>query len=183
MSAPTWVALLRGINVGASTRVAMADLRDLLGGLGHGEVRTLLQSGNAAFTAEDGTGRSRAGRLEAAISEAIASELALRVDVLVRTAAELAAVVEANPFVARGDAPRELHATFLASAPAAAAVAGLDPAAAAPDEFELGDRVVYERLANGVMGSRLPDWQRVLGITVTRRSWNTVERLHALATG
>ena len=45
----TYIALLRGINVGKAKRIAMADLRALLEGLGHADVATLLNSGNVVF--------------------------------------------------------------------------------------------------------------------------------------
>jgi len=50
------VALLRGINVGTAKRVAMEDLRALMGGLGYGDVRTLLNSGNVVFSANGRSG-------------------------------------------------------------------------------------------------------------------------------
>src|ERR1700712_123150 len=74
--------LLRGVNVGKHNRIAMADFRALLGGLGAADVMTLLQSGNAAVTAEVA---GLADRIEAAL----ANDLRLNVRVLVRTGAEL----------------------------------------------------------------------------------------------
>jgi uncharacterized protein (DUF1697 family) len=70
---------------------------------------------------------------------------------------------------------------FLLTSPSAAKVAALDPDASAPDAYQLGDRVVYLRLPNGVMGSRLPDFERVLGVEATMRAWNTVTRVADLA--
>ena len=71
----------------------------------------------------------------------------------------------------------ELHATFLSSSPPAAKIAAVDRDACAPDEFAVGTRVIYLRLRNGVMGSRLPDWDKVLGVRATTRNWNTTIRL------
>jgi uncharacterized protein (DUF1697 family) len=173
------VALLRGINVGRNKRVAMADLRRLLESLGYNDVRTLLQSGNAVFTG----GKGGAPALARQIASQIEADLGLDVKVLVRTAEQLAAVIEANPFVARGVSPKELHVAFLSAAPAPKKIAGLDRDKFAPDEFEVGDRVIYARLPNGQAGSRLPDWERTLGLTVTTRNWNTVNRLRDLARG
>ncbi|HEY4868864.1 MAG TPA: DUF1697 domain-containing protein, partial [Candidatus Dormibacteraeota bacterium] len=93
----TFVALLRGINVGRNKRLAMSDLRALLEALGYGDVRTHLQSGNAIFT----TGRGAESKLEQQISARISADLGLDVSVLVRTSAELAAVAAGNPFVER----------------------------------------------------------------------------------
>jgi uncharacterized protein (DUF1697 family) len=169
----TWVALLRGINVGKAKRVAMADLRALLEGLGYHDVRTVLQSGNALFT----TPKGAAASFEKAIGKQIANDLGLDVKVLVRSAAQLAQVIEGNPFVAQGIAVGELHATFLSKAPAASKLAAVDPDDVAPDEFALGDRVLYTRLPNGVMASKLPSWDTTLGLDASARSWKTVLRL------
>jgi uncharacterized protein (DUF1697 family) len=168
----TWIALLRGINVGNAKRVAMADLRALLTDLGYGDVQTLLQSGNAVFTTS-----GKAAAIEKAVRARLEADLRMDVKVLVRSAAELAKVVDANPFVARGVALGELHATFLAKAPPASKVGAVDAEAAAPDELAFGNRVIYTRLPNGVTGSRLPSWEKALGVDASARSWKTVLRL------
>jgi uncharacterized protein (DUF1697 family) len=173
----TRVALLRGINVGRNKRIAMADLRAMLESMGYDDVRTHLQSGNALFAAAAGKDEA----LERDISSSIKRTFGMEVAVLVRTAAELASVVDSNPFVARGIDPSELHATFLAAPPPAAKIAGVDRGACAPDEFAVGARVIYLRLRNGVMGSRVPDWDKALGIRATTRNWNTTVRLRELA--
>jgi uncharacterized protein (DUF1697 family) len=173
----TWVALFRGINVGRSKRIAMSELRTMLISLGYADIRTHLQSGNAIFAAQ---GRKPVS-LEQELSAGIRNTFGMDAAVMVRTAAELAAVVDANPFVARGVDTRELHATFLAAAPAAARIATVDRDACAPDEFAVGKRVIYVRLRNGVMGSRLPDWDKLLGMRTTTRNWNTTTRLRDLA--
>ena len=183
MSTKQWVALLRGINVGRQKRVAMADLRTLLESLGYDGVRTHLQSGNALFRTEDVTG----AKLERQIASRIETDLGLDVKVLVRTSEQLETIVAENPFVARCVDPKQLHVSFLSSTPQAetiaAKIASLDRDELAPDELEIGDGVIYTRLPNGVIASHLPDWGRLLGVTVTARSWKTVTRLHDLATG
>ncbi len=180
----TWVALLRGVNVGRNQRVAMAELRALLGSLGHDDVRTYAQSGNAVFsTGDGGTGQRRADpgpQLERDIGAAIHSELGLEVGVVVRRAADVSAIVEANPFAVEGADPKELHVAFTSTAPPPATIDALDPADVEPDRVTLGDRVLSSP-PNGVTGSRLPDWTKLLGSTVTPRNWNTVLRLRALA--
>ena len=171
-----WVALLRAINLGPSKRVAMADLRALLGSLGYDDVATLLQSGNAVFTSG-----ATASAIEAHVERAVAQELGVGTKVLVRSAKQFAALAGTNPFVAKKIDQKELGATFLAVQPKAAAVAALDHKAYAPDDFAMGDRVVYTRQRNGVMGSPLPPWEKVLGVTATARNWNTVTKLRVLA--
>ena len=97
----TWVALMRGINVGRNKRISMPDLRRMLESLGYAEVRTHGQSGNAMFS----SGHGKAQTLEDEISARIRTDFAMDVVLLVRTAKEFAATVDANPFVARGASP------------------------------------------------------------------------------
>lgn len=176
MSGKTWVALLRAVNLGPRNKIAMADLRTLLAGLGYDDVRTHLQSGNALFTATGAT----AAALERDIAAALRTDAGLDVKVLVRSASELAKVVAKNPFA--GHDPKQLHVVFLATKPDAAKVAAVDPARYGPDEFALGDRCVYVRLPNGVQGARFPDWDKLVGAAATMRTWRTVTRLDELAT-
>ena len=171
----TWVALLRGINLGKSRRVAMSDLRRILEDAGLGDVRTLLQSGNVVFT---GTGP--AAKLEESIEREIDKELGMRVTVMVRSEAQLRKVIDANPFAAAGADPKQLHVVFLATQPPASAVRAVDPAEYAPDEFALGDRAIYLRLPNGVAGSRFP-WDRSFTVATTMRTWRTTTKLAELA--
>lgn len=173
----TWIALLRGINVGRNKRIAMADLRTMLESLGYTDVRTHLQSGNALFAAET----KKAETLEHEISAGIKATFGMEVATMLRSASEFVKAVDANPFVTRGVDTVQLHATFLSAGPPAAKIAAVDCAACAPDEFAVGDRVIYMRLTNGVMGSRLPDWDRVLGVRATTRNWNTTIRLREMA--
>jgi uncharacterized protein (DUF1697 family) len=173
----TWVALLRGINVGRNKRIAMSELRTMLLSLGYADVRTHLQSGNAIFSAQ----RREPEALQHELSAGIKRAFGMDVAVLVRTAAELTSVVDANPFVAQGVIASELHATFLAAAPVPAKIAAVDRDAYAPDEFALGKRVIYLRLRNGITGSHLPDWDKLLGLRTTTRNWNTTTRLRDLA--
>lgn len=172
----TWIALFRGINVGRNKRIAMGDMRAMLESLGYSEVRTLLQSGNALFEA----GTRKPETLEHEISAAIKATFGMEVATLVRGAPEFVKAVDANPFVTRGIDTVQLHATFLSAAPPAAKIAAVDRDECAPDEFAVGERVIYMRLTNGVMGSRLPDWNKVLGVRATTRNWNTTIRLREM---
>lgn len=171
------MALLRGINVGRNKRVAMADLRALLESLDYSDVSTYRQSGNALFTNQRGSAPS----LERQIASRIEADLGLDVRVLVRAAEEIAALVDRNPFVAEKTDPKELHIAFLSAAPSAKKLASLNRDEFAPDQFELGDRAIYLRQPNGFMASRLPDWERLLGLSVTTRNWHTVTRIASLA--
>ena len=157
----------------------MAELRELLDGLGHGDVRTHILSGNAIFTSS----RRSVPRLEAEISEAIERRFGFDIAVLVRTRDELARVVAGNPFAAAREEPSHCFAIFLSENPAKAKLVALDPATYAPDEIRLGDRVIYAWLPNGVQGSKVLGLltDKRLGVTTTNRNWNTTTKLLELA--
>ena len=104
----TYAALLRGINVGGSRKVPMAELRTLMEGLGYDGVRTYLQSGNAVFSSDHGDEDT----LAAELSGALERHFGFTVDVLVRDHAYLRAVIDACPFPAADLEAKQLHATY-----------------------------------------------------------------------
>src|SRR5689334_5996550 len=108
----------------------MADLRSLLEGLGYDDVRTHLQSGNAVFR----TGTRSAAAVRSAVQDGIADELGMSVDVVVRTAAQLAKVVEADPFAGTATDPARYLVTFLDRAPAKGWLADVDVADYEPEQ-------------------------------------------------
>ncbi len=169
------VALLRAVNVGGRNRVAMAQLRELLSGLGYGDVRTHLQSGNAVFTAAETSPEQVALQIEGALE----SELGLAARVLVRTRAELQRVVAENPLLDVADDHARLLVVFLSGEFDRAAVSELAPADFEPDVFALGEREIYAFYPDGVHATRLSNafWERRLGLAATGRNWNTVTRL------
>jgi len=179
MRVQSWVVLLRGVNVGGHNKVPMADLRDLIESFGFADVRTYLQSGNAILT----SGEHEAAEIAERVASGIGSRLGLDITVVVRSGEELAAVVEANPFLARGAPLTELHVGFAASVLPVDALAALDRERFAPNEFEVAGREIYMRLPSGVQASRLPNWERLGRTAVTSRNWSTVTRLRALAVG
>ena len=120
-----YAALLRGINVGGSRKVPMAELRTLLTALGLDGVRTHLQSGQAVFAAGHGDEDS----LAAEITAAIEAHFGFPVDVIVRDHAYLKAVVDDCPFPADTLEGRQLHVTDLSAPADPARYAGIDPAA------------------------------------------------------
>src|SRR4051812_42462160 len=114
----TYVAMLRGVNVGAHNRIKMPALVQVFEDLGHTDVVTYIQSGNVVFRSRS---TSEAPLLRA-IEARIAADLGCDVSVLLRSRAELAAIVKANPFLKKKADTARLHVTFLAAKPAAAAV-------------------------------------------------------------
>jgi uncharacterized protein (DUF1697 family) len=167
---PTYVALLRGINVSGRNKIAMGDLRDLFETLGHTDVRTYIQSGNVVFAAKAET----PPRVQAAIEKRIADAFGLDVGVLVRTRGELATVLKRNPFGA------DAYVTFLDHVPGRALVTAIDPAPFAPDEFTVHGREVFVRCPNGYGRTKINNtfFERKLAAKATTRNWKTVTTLY-----
>jgi uncharacterized protein (DUF1697 family) len=172
----SYVALLRGINVGGHNRIAMANLRARLAGLGLSDVRTHLQSGNIVFRAPIAAD----DELEQSIADLLAAEFGLSVAVLVRTAAEFLEVFAGNPLVATE--PARMLVLFLSAVPDEARLAGIDPARYLPERFALRPTEIYLYCAIGIIESPLLKvfTDRRLGCAVTARNWNTVTRVAAL---
>ncbi|MFC9944614.1 DUF1697 domain-containing protein [Streptomyces pratensis] len=172
-----YAALLRGINVSGRRKVPMAELRALLVELGHEDVATYLQSGNAVFRSASGD----ASALTAGLERAIEERFGFPVDCLVRTGAYLAGVADACPFPAAELEGRQLHVTYFDEAVDAARFASLDADAFRPEEFRLGDRALYLYAPDGLGRSKLavalgrPAITR--GLVATSRNWNTVVKL------
>jgi uncharacterized protein (DUF1697 family) len=172
------IALLRGINVGTAKRVAMADLRALVSGLGFTDVRTLLNSGNVVYRADGVTPAAAAARIEKGMVEKIG--VASRVTVV--TAADLAEVIAGNTLDEVGRNPSRLFVAFLRTAADLKRLEPLVRETWTPESFALGARAAYFYCPDGMMESRIPDAvARAMGDAVTTRNWATVQKLMAMA--
>jgi uncharacterized protein (DUF1697 family) len=176
-SSPTrFVALLRGINVGRAHQLGMPRLTELLTGRGYGNVRTHLRSGNVVLDSD-----LSEAELAADLSGAIEQEFGFDVPVVVRTGAEIAAVVAGDPFATVATDPARYLVTFLPEPPAAAAVDALPPADSG--EYLVRGRELYLWLPDGIANTPLAGWKwdRLLGVAGTGRNWNTVRKLAELS--
>ncbi|GGJ21835.1 hypothetical protein GCM10010121_036030 [Streptomyces brasiliensis] len=155
----------------------MAELRQLMEGLGHDGVRTHLQSGQAVFTTARGDEESLATELAAAME----SRFGFAADVIVRDHAYLAAIADACPFPAADLEPRQLHVTYFSAPVTPGRFAEIDPAAYLPEEFRLGDRALYLYAPDGLGRSKLAEHlsrpRLTKGVIATSRNWNTVVKL------
>jgi uncharacterized protein (DUF1697 family) len=173
-----YVALLRGVNVGGHNLVSMADLCRVVDEAGMSGARSLLQSGNLVFR-----GGAKAGAaVERLLEAAVAKRLDLRTDLHVRTAAEWAAIVAANPFV--DEAEREPSRTFLFAFKEpldGAKVKALRAAIPGRERIEAAGRELFAVYPDGMGRSKLTTAliDRTLGARGTARNWNTVLKLAA----
>ena len=171
-----YVALLRGINVGGKAMVPMADLREVCTAVGCEDVVTYIQSGNVVLRSS-----LRPPKLQAALAAAIAERFGFEPAVMIRTAEELAAVVDRNPFA--GADEKKLHVGFLDAAPVATTAECLGAIDCAPEELSAVGRELYLHLPNGMGRAALPvKMERCLRpAPVTVRNWRTVTKLIELS--
>lgn len=177
MPVSRFVVLLRGVNVGRGNKVPMAGFRALLEGLGHRECRTLLNSGNAVFSAVGGLPI----QLAAGIAEALQDRLGVSTPVIVKTSAEFEAIVQHNPIIPPGDA----HARFLVAYTMDRArlqeLAALEPLLQAGERLAITEHAAYLHCAGGLLESKAGDaLLGKLGRGVTTRNWGTTLKLLAL---
>jgi uncharacterized protein (DUF1697 family) len=175
---PSYVSLLRAVNVGGRRSVPMAPLRALYESLGFENVQSYVQSGNVVFAA-----KGTAASLRARIEKAIRAEFKIDVDVALRTAAEMRKIVAANPYVTPKADLKQLHVTFLTDKPTAGAIKTARSLHYPPDEFVIAGSQLYLCTPNGIGRTKLnfTAIEKALGVATTR-NWNTVTKLLAMVT-
>ena len=172
------VVLLRGINIGPRNRVAMPALREALEEAGFADVQTYLQSGNVVVES-----RAKPETVRTKVEQLIRDRFGLEIAVVVRTRAELAAVVKRNPHAKVATNPKAYQVTFLEQKLPAKTVRELEQAAADGERVVVSGREVYAWHPQTIARSKL--WSKLagqgLGVTATSRNWTTVEALLELA--
>jgi uncharacterized protein (DUF1697 family) len=171
----TYVAMLRGINVGGHNLVSMKDLAAMFTGGRCEKVQTYIQSGNVIFQASPA--------LSVKVAEAASAKL--QVPVILRTLEQMTAVAANNPFLTAGKPEAEQHVMFLADTPAQQGLALLDPHRSPPGQFEVRGQEIYLWLPKGVAGTKLTNdyFDSKLKTKSTQRNWRTVTKLLALMQG
>jgi uncharacterized protein (DUF1697 family) len=174
-----YVAMLRAVNVGGR-KVPMARLRELFDEVGFTDVSTYIQTGNVIFTSDRSPG-SRISDLEHRID----AEFGVPGTVILRSAADLAAVIEANPYLDDEPDQAKLHVTFLVGTPDPAKVAAAVVPAGETARFRVVGRDVFLHTPDGYGRTKVSNsfLERRLGTPATTRNWRTVLKLHDLAAG
>ncbi|HEY4077654.1 MAG TPA: DUF1697 domain-containing protein [Rhizomicrobium sp.] len=164
-----FIALLRSVNVGGTAKFPMADLKSLCEDAGFTKVKTYIASGNVLFEAEHGE-----EKVKAILEKRVQAYVGRSIPVLVRTAAQMAAVAKTNPFPKTD--PAHTVAIFLDEPPAK------DTAATARgrtiEEIRLGKREIYVHYGKGMGNTKLKLRAAENG---TARNINTIMKLAALA--
>jgi uncharacterized protein (DUF1697 family) len=173
----THVALLRGINVAGKNMLPMKDLAKMFTDAGCTNVRTYIQSGNVIF-------ESLASPLKMVegITGKIEKGYGYRIPMVLRTSEQLLKTIRDNPFLKGGADEKWLHVYFLADAPKAVAIAGLDANRCPPDAFHVRGQEIYLHVPNGMARTKLTNayFDSKLSTICTARNWATVLRLAAM---
>jgi len=168
-----FIALLRGVNVGKAKRVPMGELRTLLEGLGYTGVITLLNSGNVVFDAAAGSAVKHAA--------AIAGQLKVEVQVIVKSAQEFSSIVAGNPLRASAQEHSRLLVAFVQDAKSLASMTAIAALVVAPERFAVAKNAAYLLCARGILESKAA--AALLGKpgrVATSRNWATVLKLEEI---
>jgi len=174
---PRYVALFRGINVGKAKRIAMADLRVLLGKLGYTGVQTLLNSGNAIFTGDAEAGARHAARIQ----QAVLAKLGVDALVIVKSEKDVAGIIAGNELGAVAHDPSRLLVAVTNESKALASVKALAKTQWGDERIHVGKHAAYLWCANGILESKAAvALLKGLDGTGTTRNWATLNKIHAL---
>ena len=164
-----FIALLRSVNVGGTGKLPMSDLRAMCEDAGFSKIRTYIASGNVLFES-----KLSETKVKAALEKRVKAYAGRAVPVLVRTAAEMAAVARANPF--KKTDPARTVAIFLDDAPARDTIANVKGQTI--EEIKLGKREIYVHYGDGIGNTKL---RIPAAATGTARNLNTVSKLAVMA--
>jgi uncharacterized protein (DUF1697 family) len=172
------ILLLRGINLAARNRIAMADLRSVLEDASFDDVRTYLQSGNVVVAS-----KAKSDDVARKTERLIAKHFGLDIAVVARSRAQLAKIVERNPLQKVAKNPKRYQVSFLASKPGRDVIERVEAAAEPPEQVVAIGREIYAWHPETIARSRL--WTLLagqkLGVIATARNWTTVTSLLELA--
>jgi uncharacterized protein (DUF1697 family) len=179
---PTYVILLRAVNVGGYGKLSMADLRKTLSSLGYKNVATYIQSGNAVLDAN-----TPAEKVRLSVATALQELTGAPVDVIIRTHDQLDALIHGNPFSIESMDGTRVHVAFLSGPAAPTARAALESIVQKypyrRDRYHLASDHIYFHFPDGAADTKFNGkaLDKAIGVVGTARNWNTVLKLHAMS--
>lgn len=178
---PTYISLIRGINVGGHKKLKMDELRKAVETLGLKQVKTYVQSGNIVFQAPK---QSVAG-LSRKIERVIKKKFGHEVSVITKTPEEIEAAIRNNPLMKEKDVDTtRIYVVFLSGSPQSSDIKKLDTIPSGGDRYRWLRDIIFLHLPNGAGNSKLANasFEKWLAVHATTRNWNTVNNLHKMAT-
>lgn len=173
----TYVALLRGINVGGKHRLPMQALRDILSAQGCEDVRTYIQSGNAVFNAADGF-----GSIGTQVAAAIEQQYGFAPSIHILALDDYRKILDANPFPDAAAAPKSLHVAFLTEAATEPDLEAIERLKAATESYRIVEGAFYLHAPDGIGRSKLAaKIDKCLGVATTGRNWRSAQAIAELA--
>ena len=166
---PSYIALLRAVNVGGTGKLPMSELKAMCEEQGFEHVRTYIASGNVVFSSRQGE-----AAIKATLEKRLAAYAGKPVGVIVRTAKQMEMVLESNPFP--DAAPNWTVAIFLDDRPPKDALETIR--GRVDEEVERGKGEIYVSYPSGMGGSKLKIPAAAKG---TARNINTIAKLAELA--
>jgi uncharacterized protein (DUF1697 family) len=174
---PTYISMLRGINVGGQKKIPMSELSKLYESLGFSHVKTYIQSGNVIFESPI----TDTAQLAVDIQQAIKDSFNFDVPVFIRTIQEFDEVIQNNPFPDKDQT--KLHVTFLSASPIVQPLLEIDAVKDELEEFLIHGHEIYLYCPNGYGQTKLTNnlFEKKLKVLATTRNWNTVNTLLSMA--
>jgi uncharacterized protein (DUF1697 family) len=177
-----YIALLRGVNVGAKNRIKMADLKKALESANLGNVETYIQSGNIIL---ESTEEEEAVRLK--IEKTIKQSFGLNISTIVRSAEELMQLIQNCPFTQQEISQAEasntegdsLYIALVQKAPPKTET--LNKYVTPDDAYQIRNRNIYLLLKHSIRNSKLAGALDRLGVPLTVRNYNTIQKLDEIA--
>ncbi|HKJ68257.1 MAG TPA: DUF1697 domain-containing protein [bacterium] len=174
----TYIALFRGINVGGSNKLPMADLVQLLEEFNLDHIQTYIQSGNVVFRSEE----IDTAALATQISNAVTDQFGFTPKVLLLELDEFKQAVISNPFPEADSDHKTLHFYFLASAPGNPDLDKLEDLKKPSERFVLQENILYLHAPDGIGRSKLAAGiEKSLGVSATARNWRSVSKILEMA--
>ena len=170
----TYVAFLRGVNLGPNNKISMSALRAMAEDRGYTDVATYINSGNLIISSS-----KKAATVEREISNAIKDTFGRPIDVTVRTPAQLKKILAENPYPDGN--PSQVTVAFLTKAPPANAQDKVAAVATDHEPFTFAGQDVYVNYSQGIGKSKLAErFSDIIGVSSTVRNIRTVEKVLAL---
>jgi uncharacterized protein (DUF1697 family) len=173
----TYVAFLRGVNLGPTNKISMPALRAMAEDLGYADVATYINSGNLILSSA-----KKADTVEREISKTIKDTFGRPIDVTVRTPAQLKKILAENPYPDGN--PSQVTVAFLTKAPAKDAKDKVAAVAKDYEPFTIAGQQVYVNYSEGIGRSKLAEkFSDIIGVSSTVRNIRTVDKVLALCGG